>query len=390
MNASRPNSSHVALIDLLRFLAAGLVLLSHLSFAIATRPDLSPYQLSDGLVTTLTFPALGKIGWIGVQIFFVISGLVISYSAHATTPYAFMRSRLLRLLPAAWICATITAVFMIALPGNTTWTWTGYRHSVLMLPWGPWVDSVYWTLPIEICFYIAIGWLVRIKNVEHLGTLAKILTFQSLVYWILFTVARRSPGSPLASMLVDAPYAVQRGLELLLFKHGCFFAIGIVICEWLVRKQPRPSLLFLFTTIPTGLLQIYWNTVQAAEKANHLPSPILPMTLWSASLGLIVYGINVNSWFSTRPTLGKLLRSLGLMTYPLYLVHQNVGAILMKYLLLAGLTTPQALLAAVAGLLAMCWLIFQYAEPLLRHTMARILDRITPAIAKEPNTGAQS
>ncbi|WP_371734275.1 hypothetical protein [Acidisphaera sp. S103] len=45
------------------------------------------------------FPSMAKItwlGWVGVEIFFVISGFVISYSAAGVSPFVFLRRRIIR------------------------------------------------------------------------------------------------------------------------------------------------------------------------------------------------------------------------------------------------------------------------------------------------------
>ena len=50
-------------------------------------------------------------GWVGVEVFFVISGFVIANSASKTSPIEFLISRALRLYPAVWVCSTATFVY---------------------------------------------------------------------------------------------------------------------------------------------------------------------------------------------------------------------------------------------------------------------------------------
>ena len=57
-------------------------------------------------------------GWIGVQIFFVISGIVIANSAQSATPFRFAVSRFLRLYPAAWIAAAIICLLHTVTPAE--------------------------------------------------------------------------------------------------------------------------------------------------------------------------------------------------------------------------------------------------------------------------------
>jgi len=56
------------------------------------------------------------LGWVGVEIFFVLSVFVIAYSAEGSSAFSFFRSRILRLMPAVWICASL--VFAVLLVGH--------------------------------------------------------------------------------------------------------------------------------------------------------------------------------------------------------------------------------------------------------------------------------
>src|SRR5436305_15044411 len=55
-------------------------------------------------------------GWVGVQIFFVISGIVIANSAYGATAPSFAFGRFLRLYPAAWCAVIIRACFISLAP----------------------------------------------------------------------------------------------------------------------------------------------------------------------------------------------------------------------------------------------------------------------------------
>lgn len=80
-------------IDLLRFIAAITVVLYHFTFAGYHFGGLSPVQ----------YPGLEEVfkyGFLGVQLFFIISGYVVLMSAQGKTLKQFFTSRVTRLYPA--------------------------------------------------------------------------------------------------------------------------------------------------------------------------------------------------------------------------------------------------------------------------------------------------
>ena len=104
-------------------------------------------------------------GWVGVQVFFVISGFVIAFSAEKSTPLRFFEARVKRLAPAVWVCAPITAAVLLLT--DLSWPTDAVIRVVrtaLFVPIDPWVDSVYWTLGIEIAFYAIVWVLLRLGS----------------------------------------------------------------------------------------------------------------------------------------------------------------------------------------------------------------------------------
>ena len=92
-------------LDLIRFCAALLVVGHHLGFMIWVRNIADMHYRYLGPYTWA--------GWTGVEIFFVLSGFVIAYSADRASASSFARSRFVRLYPAAWICSSITAAALV-------------------------------------------------------------------------------------------------------------------------------------------------------------------------------------------------------------------------------------------------------------------------------------
>src|SRR3954454_12380212 len=74
-------------------------------------------------------------GWVGVEIFFVISGFVIANSASTSSPGGFLLGRALRIYPAVWVCATATFLILLLFgSGPASELILPYVHAMLMVP----------------------------------------------------------------------------------------------------------------------------------------------------------------------------------------------------------------------------------------------------------------
>src|ERR1700738_3983155 len=96
-----PRGHRLYELDLLRLLAAGSVVAFHFTYgnhSLGFNPVAYP-----AAVTAVT-----KYGFLGVQVFFFISGIVILNSASSGSARRFAISRMVRLYPAYWACVTVT------------------------------------------------------------------------------------------------------------------------------------------------------------------------------------------------------------------------------------------------------------------------------------------
>jgi exopolysaccharide production protein ExoZ len=135
----------------LRFLAAFAVLAHHL----LEEASASPLALAP--------PAIQRLGACGVDIFFVISGLVMWHTtagfSSQTSARQFFGRRLTRIMPSYWVC--LAAVIALSCSGlafrHRQWDVASLVESVLLLP--PTTSSglvmgVAWTLVYELYFYL--------------------------------------------------------------------------------------------------------------------------------------------------------------------------------------------------------------------------------------------
>jgi peptidoglycan/LPS O-acetylase OafA/YrhL len=343
-------------VDILRFLAAVLVMFYHYGYWVWAFPAGVSARATGGIPPHPELGLLGS-GWVGVQVFFVISGFVIAFSAENSTALRFFEARVKRLAPAVWICAPITAAVLLLV--GLSWPTdavTRLVRTALFAPYSPWVDSVYWTLGIEIAFYAVVWTLLWLGRFHLMEVVAIVIGMVSTLFWCLYYPFDWSE------------FAETRWLALLLVHHGCFFATGVMI--WLMRfKAVTPFRLVLCALFLAGcVLQIASSvdvhTVKVEEQMPYAP----PIVFFLVAIALMAWSLRLDlSW--------RGWRRIGLMTYPLYLIHDVVGAAILGALMRAGVPYLLSVVIVGATMIAASWLIAIEAEPrirlLLDHTIFR-------------------
>ncbi|ALF54336.1 hypothetical protein ACX27_18205 [Nostoc piscinale CENA21] len=119
-------------------------------------------------------------GWLGVHIFFVISGYCITASVYKLilkggSSWAFLQTRILRLMPTYWIAFLLTlSLNIISSPFNkvnladaipSSWEiWFGNLFLIQPYLNVPFYVVVYWSLVVEIGFYLIVATLLIIRN----------------------------------------------------------------------------------------------------------------------------------------------------------------------------------------------------------------------------------
>lgn len=322
-------------LDIIRFAAAAMVMMFHLGYWSWVSAG-TPAGIIAGRVA---YPELSVLscGWVGVEIFFVLSGFVIAYSAENATTTSFVRGRFLRLAPAAWLCATVTLVFLVLL-GKTP-SLGAYFHSMAFIPFPPWVDGVYWTLGIEISFYSLILCLLALRAFRRIEWLAWALCVASSIAFVL------------------RPTFNHRIFELLLLEHGAFFALGVFAWLYLLKSHTISNLLGMVYCFPVCLVAIHH--VESGKLA--LPGNVewLPYVVWVAAMVAMILSVSM----PLKPS--PLLRRLGLATYPLYLLHDVCGSAIIRWMSDAGADRWVALAVATVVSVALSWCVV-FAEGRMR------------------------
>lgn len=366
-------------LDGIRFFSAFAVCIFHLGFYVWASEYSSISVIFAGAAKFEALTPAAWMGWVGVEIFFVISGFVIANSANGAAPFAFLRSRLIRLWPAAWICATVTLIARL-MTGETFLPALDFEYlrSLVLWPRGAWVDGVYWSLAIEIAFYAIVFCLLLTANFRRLPLVAWGLTLLSGAFLTVAMLKQMGLAAP------GAWFDVVAGLaDLIPLRHGAFFAIGIWLWMLSNRSLPRSAWVGLGLAFAFGILEIEMRaidmqTLEAPIAASQLL--IAPVIVWLIAVGLIIACTRNPESFTPRTETGRnRLKLAGKVTYPLYLVHSSVGAAAMRWLIVSGMPPYLALLAAIAIVLGIATLVAVYGEPAVRKPLAMGLDALGAA-----------
>lgn len=350
-------------LDLIRFLAAVFVMIYHLSYWDWVQPG------SGSLYRDAFSPAfpITSAAWVGVPIFFVLSGFVISLSAIGRDPSSFATSRILRLYPGAWLCGLILGVLTLW-QGNISGLPAKIFRSMILWPIGPWLSDVYWTLAIEIIFYLLffLGMLLGSRDVSI--RIAWLLTVSNMAY-LFARVVDRLTGGHFSDTLnfFQSPEG-----SLFLLSRGCYFAFGISLWARSRTGWTWSIAALAVCSVVTASIHLTLEDLYLVDRSD-LPRwwAIVPLAIWALAVAGLIYATSAGTLFDRiTPALRNKVRTLGLMTYPLYLLHANVGdAVMLGW---TGASPIASLLVAIVILLVMCLVVIK-AETIVRRGLAYVL-----------------
>jgi peptidoglycan/LPS O-acetylase OafA/YrhL len=333
-------SGRIRILDGFRLLAALMVMAYHFC-------DFSAPWGSDPArhIPSLVSPAF--YGWMGVELFFIISGFVICMSSMGRTIGEFFSSRVVRLFPAYWF-AVLATTAVLAL-----WPVVQPRRdpvdvlinlTMLQQPLGteP-VDAVYWTLFAELRFYLLFALVVW-----RGATYRRILTFCCL--WLV--------GSALVIGL-DAPILQQ----LLMPAYAPFFIAGIAF--FLMHRFGQNLLLWGLAgaSFAFGCRQVRSAASHAAD-VTHFVGPQWPALALFGAFFVMMAVVSLR-WVNPQ---WRWLTAAGALTYPLYLIHEYIGWSVIRAL--HDHVPPYVLVVGVAAMMIVCALL---VHKLVEKPVARLL-----------------
>lgn len=244
-----------------------------------------------------------------VDFFFIISGFVIFLSIDKIHHWKeFAVKRFLRLFPTYWICVTVTTIAIVCnhfylatpkmLPLRYLVNLTMLQHFVKVTD----IDGPYWTLAVELQFYIFIGLMKKWHSISKVETVS---------LWLLAT--------PLLLDFIILPFAPKAfaacAIILPIINHWPMFVAGIIFYK--LRAEPKNYKRYVYLAI---CLVVGVAITRQASKAN-IPVVEYSMLLVSFFTCMLLLINGKLFWLNVKPLL-----FLGHISYSFYLIHQYIGA----------------------------------------------------------------
>jgi peptidoglycan/LPS O-acetylase OafA/YrhL len=315
--AAAPREARVDALTGLRALAAGWVVAYHL-WLIAAKPAIA----LPGLHVDLT--PLAAMGWLGVDVFFVLSGFVLTWQVlhdrRDAAPFArgrflrdagaFVRRRVLRVYPAYF--ATLTVLLPLGWHGLTAPA-DDLRDVALHLvmahnavpAYASTINGVYWSMPFEWQFYLVFPLLVLPLLARRTAwLLAGGVAVAALAKLVSATIG---PGAEIAQL----PWRIDE------------FVVGMAAAVFAVRGGLSPRVRTALAWLGLASLIAGAYAIAARDPIWWQPGALpfvraawIDATVATLVVGLTAAGEPVSRFFARAPMVW-----LGTISYSIYLWH---------------------------------------------------------------------
>jgi peptidoglycan/LPS O-acetylase OafA/YrhL len=293
-------------------------------------------------------------GQYGVDLFFMISGFVIFMTLDRTRHARhFAVGRFARLYPAYWVAVigTYTIVCAAGLPGQEVSLFEAALNLTMVqgLFGARHVDGAYWSLQVELLFYVVMLALHRSRLLRAFP--------QVLAAWLILAAAAQVALAWLDGLSLVA-WVVPKVQTLFNLRYIHLFGIGMILYQgWLHGRL-------------SGALRLLLAACLAQHALVDSPAAAVLIAALAALVQVSVAGTvgAANLDAARRLLRARALVFLGTISYSLYLVHQNIGYVALRGSTQYGVPGWAALPAAVGLAVALAVLLTRLVEqPALRR-----------------------
>ena len=300
-NFKKPVKKRIDYVDLLRILAISVVISFHFLYSAIVNektPQLSPSP----------FFSFARYGYLGVELFFMITGFVLYQSIEGMSFGKFVKNRFVRLYPMYWLA--IILIYLVSSlgiwdkPGPSA---TDFFYNLTMSPTSfghDWLDAAHWFMGRQLEFYVAVMVILLLRVGKFIS---QIFSCWSIVgfTWNLFNFN-----------------------DFHIWYFNGYFALivgGALINA--IRLQGF-SLLRVVALISSYL----WAISTRIDKIDWLNSSRSPghSAITIGILVTLIYLLLALTW-SSRISNAKIAGAsfAGALSYPIFLVHDRLGGLVL-------------------------------------------------------------
>jgi len=285
-------------------------------------------------------------GYLGVSLFFMVSGFVIFLTLERVTNYKdFIASRFARLYPAYWVAVilTYTVDSVFPLPGRVICR----SHALLNLSMLQrymqidYLDGCYWTLSLELAFYT----IMLCVFYAHLLNKMRIIS----IIWLCSMIVTKTLDT---SSILKFPEILR---ESLLLDWANLFISGMMFYE--LWKDKSNMMITNLIIVAALLVEYYVRGWQSA----------IICTIFCMAFYCIIFKVPL----FCRLLNNKPLVYLGTISYSLYLLHQNIGYVMLRQLYVHRLKPVVAIGITSATILFLASCMTAYIEIPIRRAISK-------------------
>jgi peptidoglycan/LPS O-acetylase OafA/YrhL len=208
----------------------------------------------------------------------------------------------------------------------------------------PYMDAAYWSLVIEVVFYAWVAVLIAA------GLFPRRIDAIILI-WLAIAFANE--------LTIDSPLVEK----LFLADDSGFFAVGLLIYEFYRGRRGPMLYSMLALAIGTAVFQAIHKLARLAPHTGGVFDDWIVAAICLASVAIIFLAIHVRR----MPLPTGMVLAIGGLTYPLYLLHMQLGYVLYYRLAPAGAVAP--VVAIIVAMMLLSWAVWRYVErPVQRWT----------------------
>ncbi|GHT35129.1 hypothetical protein AGMMS49592_5300 [Endomicrobiia bacterium] len=348
--------------DVLRFLAISLVIHCHY-ISVGSEWTEIPSVINDNvtmpLLTANSLTYFDTFLWnhfrtmagtLGVCLFFVMSGFLVSSMIERYSRPVFLVNRIVRIFPVMWVCIAISGLIAF-LTNRITFSLGEYLLNMLLLK-STIGGSIRWMLPMEVIFYFIAAIIGKFNLKKALVSVLSIILFMACVMvCIVF-----------GDLHLDKHPILDHICFILQFIPIIFIGTSIYISKQYKNILAKIACVSFFTSLAYLSLKktCHYFDLENVLTYGNLWTYLIVLGLWYA-----IYFVFEKGKLRLGSVLENIIEWVSKTGYPIYLLHLAIGLTLIEKIRFIFTNNYLILTVALFFALLVSRLVYLYVEVLI-------------------------